>query len=29
MYGNIKEQLQQELQEIKDVGLYKSERIIT
>ncbi len=29
MYGNIKEQLQQELQEIKDAGLYKSERIIT
>jgi glycine C-acetyltransferase len=29
MYGNIKEQLQKELQEIKDAGLYKSERIIT
>ncbi|MDG1811734.1 MAG: glycine C-acetyltransferase [Polaribacter sp.] len=29
MYGNIKEQLQEELQEIKDAGLYKSERIIT
>ncbi|WP_347172928.1 glycine C-acetyltransferase [Polaribacter uvawellassae] len=29
MYGNIKEQLQQEIQEIKDAGLYKSERIIT
>ncbi|MFT5762065.1 MAG: glycine C-acetyltransferase [Polaribacter sp.] len=29
MYGNIKNQLQQELQEIKDAGLYKSERIIT
>ena len=29
MYGNIKEQLQQELQEIKDAGLYKSERVIT
>ena len=29
MYGNIKEQLQQELQGIKDAGLYKSERIIT
>ena len=29
MYGNIKEQLQQELQEIQDAGLYKSERIIT
>ncbi|MGY0406833.1 MAG: glycine C-acetyltransferase [Polaribacter sp.] len=29
MYGKLKEQLQQELQEIKDAGLYKSERIIT
>lgn len=29
MYGNIKEQLQKELQEIKDAGLYKSERVIT
>ena len=29
MYGKIKEQLQQEIQEIKDAGLYKSERIIT
>ena len=29
MYGNIKEQLNKELQEIKDAGLYKSERIIT
>lgn len=29
MYGNIKKQLAQELQEIKDAGLYKSERIIT
>ncbi|WKD85584.1 2-amino-3-ketobutyrate coenzyme A ligase [Polaribacter huanghezhanensis] len=29
MYGKIKEQLQQELKEIKDAGLYKSERIIT
>lgn len=29
MYGNIKEQLDKELQEIKDAGLYKSERIIT
>ena len=29
MYGNIKEQLQAELQDIKDAGLYKSERIIT
>jgi len=29
MYGNIKQQLQQEIQEIKDAGLYKSERIIT
>jgi len=29
MYGKIKEQLQKELQEIKDNGLYKKERIIT
>ncbi|MBL4904585.1 MAG: glycine C-acetyltransferase, partial [Flavobacteriaceae bacterium] len=29
MYGTIKEHLQQELQGIKDAGLYKSERIIT
>lgn len=29
MYGKIKEHLQQELQEIKDNGLYKKERIIT
>ncbi len=29
MYGNIKQYLQKELQEIKDAGLYKSERIIT
>ncbi len=29
MYGNIKNQLAQELQDIKDAGLYKSERIIT
>ena len=29
MYGQIKEHLQQELQQIKDAGLYKSERIIT
>ena len=29
MYGDIKEQLQEELQSIKDAGLYKSERIIT
>lgn len=29
MYGNIKEHLQKELQEIKNAGLYKSERIIT
>ncbi|GAB4021145.1 glycine C-acetyltransferase [Spirosoma koreense] len=28
MYGTIKEQLQQELNAIKDAGLYKSERII-
>ncbi|VAV86298.1 2-amino-3-ketobutyrate coenzyme A ligase [hydrothermal vent metagenome] len=29
MYGNIKQQLENELQSIKDAGLYKSERIIT
>ncbi len=29
MYGTIKQELQKELQEIKDAGLYKSERIIT
>ncbi len=29
MYGNIKQQLQQEIQDIKDNGLYKEERIIT
>ncbi|WP_053976730.1 glycine C-acetyltransferase [Mangrovimonas xylaniphaga] len=29
MYGKIKEHLQQELQDIKDVGLFKEERIIT
>lgn len=29
MYGKIQQYLQQELQEIKDAGLYKSERIIT
>jgi len=29
MYGNIKEHLQKELQDIKDNGLYKKERIIT
>lgn len=29
MYGNIQQHLQKELQEIKDAGLYKSERIIT
>ena len=29
MYGAIKNHLQQELEEIKDAGLYKSERIIT
>ncbi|MEL6812294.1 MAG: glycine C-acetyltransferase [Bacteroidota bacterium] len=29
MYGKIKEHLQRELQEIKDAGLYKKERIIT
>lgn len=29
MYGEIKHYLQKELQEIKDAGLYKSERVIT
>lgn len=29
MYGKIKEHLQKEIQDIKDNGLYKSERIIT
>ncbi len=29
MYGNIKDHLQQELKNIKEAGLYKSERIIT
>ncbi|WP_456379489.1 glycine C-acetyltransferase [Lutibacter sp.] len=29
MYGKIKQHLQQELREIKEAGLYKSERIIT
>ena len=29
MYGNIKQHLQKELDEIKEAGLYKSERIIT
>jgi len=29
MYGKIREHLQQELQDIKDAGLYKKERIIT
>ena len=29
MYGNIKEYLQKEIQDIEDAGLYKSERIIT
>jgi len=29
MYGNIKEHLQKEIVNIKDAGLYKSERIIT
>ena len=29
MYGTIKDHLQQEIQSIKDAGLYKSERIIT
>ena len=29
MYGTIKEHLSKEIQEIKDKGLYKTERIIT
>ena len=29
MYGNIQQHLQKELEEIKDNGLYKKERIIT
>lgn len=29
MYGKIKEHLEEELQQIKDSGLYKSERVIT
>lgn len=29
MYGNIKQHLEKELQEIKNAGLYKTERIIT
>ncbi len=29
MYGKIKDTLEQEIQEIKDAGLYKTERIIT
>ena len=29
MYGKIQQHLQQELQDIKDAGLYKSERVIT
>ena len=29
MYGSIKEHLQKEIQDIKDAGLYKTERIIT
>ena len=29
MYNKIKDTLKNELQEIKDAGLYKSERIIT
>ncbi len=29
MYGKIKQHLQQELQEIKEAGLFKSERVIT
>ena len=29
MYGNIKEHLQKEIQDIKDNGLFKTERIIT
>jgi glycine C-acetyltransferase len=29
MYGKLKEYLQEEIQQIKDNGLYKKERIIT
>ena len=29
MYGSIKEHLQKEIEEIKDNGLFKRERIIT
>lgn len=29
MYGNLKQQLEQELKSIEDAGLYKSERVIT
>ncbi len=29
MYGSIKKYLQDEIEEIKEAGLYKSERIIT
>ena len=29
MYSDIKKHLQQELEDIKEAGLYKSERIIT
>jgi len=29
MYGNIQEELQNELKSIKDSGLYKKERVIT
>lgn len=29
MYGAIQQHLQKELKEIKDAGLFKSERIIT
>ncbi len=29
MYGNIKQPLQKEIEDIKEAGLYKQERIIT
>ena len=29
MYGDIKQQLQKEIEDIKEAGLYKQERIIT
>ncbi len=29
MYGKLKDQLSQELESIKEAGLYKSERVIT